>query len=71
MNRHDRRRAKAMARENRIYTDYIRHLPVPDEIEKGRLYHMVCFHDDWCAIYSDKECNCDPIIKLHVEPERS
>jgi hypothetical protein len=22
------------------------------------------YHDDWCAIYRGKYCNCDPDIKL-------
>ena len=27
--------------------------------------HMVSiYHDDWCGIYQNKPCNCDPDIKL-------
>ena len=27
--------------------------------------HMITvFHDDWCAIYQDRRCNCDPDITL-------
>jgi hypothetical protein len=75
MNRHERRRSKAMARENTFYTDYIRHLPsVPIDapLERGRLYHIVMHHDEWCAIYDGKgQCNCNPIVTRHIEPKRS
>lgn len=72
-NRHERRRARKMA-QNKFYDGYIRHLPsVPLEapLERGRVYHMVVFHDDWCAFYGGGGCNCDPIITKHVEPRRS
>lgn len=74
MNRHERRRADKIARENRFYHDYIRHLPripINAPYERGRLYHTVSFHDDWCAIYSGGACNCNPNIVRHIEPQRS
>ena len=35
-----------------------------------RVYHTVVMHDDWCAHYDGKECNCNPIVMRHVEPKR-
>ena len=61
-------------RENRFYTEHIRHLPqVPLDVpyERGRVYHTVMAHDDWCEIYKGNECNCDPIVTRHIEPKRS
>ena len=74
MNRHQRRRARKMAGHNKFYNDYIRHLPqvaLDAPLERGRLYHTVVHHDEWCAFYDDKDCNCDPNISRHVEPKRS
>jgi hypothetical protein len=74
MNRHERRRAEKKARENKFYNEYVRHLPPVAQdapYESGRIYHTVMMHDDWCAIYSGKGCNCNPIITRHIEPKRS
>jgi Fe-S-cluster containining protein len=74
MNRHDRRRARKMDRENKFYEGYVRGLPrVPLDapLERGRVYHLVVQHDSWCAFYDGQECNCDPIITKHEEPIRS
>jgi hypothetical protein len=30
----------------------------------------VVMHDDWCAHYDGKGCNCNPIVMRHVEPKR-
>jgi hypothetical protein len=27
-----------------------------------RVYHTVVMHDDWCAHYDGKGCNCNPIV---------
>jgi hypothetical protein len=74
MNRHQRRRAARISRHNRFYESYVRHLPrvaLDAPYEPGRLYHTVYFHDDWCAIYSGQECNCEPILRRYEEPDRS
>ena len=77
MNRHERRRQTAMDRQTDFYSRYVRHLPeiAPDNVaemlSKPGLSHMVCFHDEWCEIYSGEECNCSPHIKYYREPERS
>jgi len=74
MNRHERRRARSMARENRFYESYVQHLPsVPHDapLEPGRVYHTIFFHDRWCSIYSNQECNCSPFVERRVEPRRS
>src|SRR5260370_17700836 len=26
------------------------------------------YHDDWCGIYRDNYCNCDPEIQLRLRP---
>jgi len=46
------------ARENGFHTSYVQHLPrVPLDapLERGRVYHTVVHHDEWCAIYNDKD----------------
>jgi hypothetical protein len=81
MNRHDRRAAKARARRmhwyNRFYLDHIRHLPrIPLDApyERGRVYHFVTHHDEWCEFYDHgrvADCNCSPRFSRHIEPVRS
>ena len=74
MNRRQRRRARSAARHNRFYQTYVRHLPrVPLDapLERGRVYHLVVHHDHWCAFYSGRACNCNPIVSRHAEPVRS
>jgi hypothetical protein len=74
MNRQQRRRQAAMAKQNKFVTDYVQHLPEvgPETIRKpGRVCHMVCYHDDDCTIYDGKGCNCDPDVKFFAEPERN
>lgn len=80
-NRHARRaaaaRARKMQRHDAWYQGDVKHLPqVPLDApyERGRLYHMCFHHDHWCAFYDTEsmaDCNCDPIVTRHVEPERS
>lgn len=73
MNRHERRVARKK-REGDFYNDYIRHLPevpVDAPMERGKVYHSVCHHDDWCAIYHGGECNCNVVVTRHVEVKRS
>ena len=70
-NRHERRRAKKMRKRDDFYTRYFAHLPrVPLDapLERGRLYHRVVQHDEWCVFFGGKECNCSPIITRHIEP---
>jgi hypothetical protein len=74
MNRHQRRRAAAQARHTTFYQKYVRHLPrvaLGAPLEAGKVYHLVTFHDEWCAFYSGRGCNCNPVFSRHVEPERS
>jgi hypothetical protein len=73
MNRHGRRQA-AINRENDFYLKYVRHLrsiQLDAPTEPGRVYHMVFSHDSWCAIYSGRQCNCNPSVSRHIEPKRS
>lgn len=76
-NRHDRRAAEARARkmmetETRFYNDYVRHLPEVsfDRLLQPGMSHLVCFHDEWCAIYRGGDCNCNVEIKLHEDVTR-
>jgi len=74
MNRQQRHRQAAMAKQNKFVTEYVQHLPEvgPEIIGKtGRVSHMVCYHDEDCATYDSKVCNCDPDVKFFAEPERN
>jgi hypothetical protein len=67
-------RTQRMERENKLYENYIKHLPsVPpgEAIKSGQLLHLVVHHDDWCAFYDGQACNCNPTYSIHTEPKRS
>ena len=66
MNRHERRRRE------KFVTDYVEHLDqVPfGVLERGRVYHSVYYHDDWCGIFKGGICTCSPTVKRYVEPQR-
>lgn len=73
MNRHQRRAARKIA-QRQFYDDYVRHHPQVETdapFERGQLYHLVVFHDDWCNINKGGGCNCNPIIERYKEPKRS
>lgn len=75
MNRHQRRRKKAMEKSNNFVDGYVRHLPETDVdalLEPG-VSHVVFEHDDWCDFYSGRGavCNCSPKIRHYKEPTRS
>jgi hypothetical protein len=79
VNRHDKRRAARQARCEKFHAEYVSHLPeLPPNaaLEPVRVYHIGCFHDSWCSIYSKDngtlaDCNCNPVVKRYVEPRRS
>jgi hypothetical protein len=73
MNRHERRRQAAKARETGFYNDYVRHLPEagPEVLGKPGVSHVVFFHDDWCRIYGGEACSCQPDVRIFAEPRRS
>jgi hypothetical protein len=50
---------------------HLRRVPLNAPLERGRVYHLVIAHHDWCAFYEGGECNCDPVITRHIEPKRS
>lgn len=31
-------------------------------IREGEVYNVLVAHDDWCSIYKNKPCDCDPDI---------
>lgn len=80
MNRHERRAAQARERRmrwhNNFYLGYIRNLPqiaLDAPFERGRVYHTVFHHDNWCRFYDHgrlADCNCRPAISRYVEPVR-
>jgi hypothetical protein len=73
MNPHDRRRQRAMDRQNSFYSDYVRHLPRsgPDAIGKPGVHHDVLHHDPDCSIYDGEGCNCEPEVEMFSEPQRA
>lgn len=34
---------------------------------KPGIKHIDITHDDWCAIFKGKYCNCNPDVKVRVE----
>jgi hypothetical protein len=70
----DEKREARKKIETTFYQSYVAHLPqvpINAALERGKLYHEVHHHDDWCAIYDGNTCNCNVIITRHVEPKRS
>ena len=53
-----------MADPNDSRHNYIKKLSKLDlsDLTAGALHHITIAHDDWCGIYDDKLCNCDPYI---------
>jgi hypothetical protein len=41
----------------------------PGVLERGAVYCATVAHDDWCAIYKDRPCNCDPDITVQTATE--
>jgi hypothetical protein len=75
MNRHERRTLRKRA-EIQTEDYFRRHLPflerVPlGKLERGRVYHTVYRHDDWCGYFKGDECNCSPTIERFVEPKNA
>ena len=73
MNRHQRRRQAAKARQNSFYDSYVQHLPEvgPEVLGKPGVSHVVFYHDDGCPIYGGEACNCRPDVRYFAEPGRS
>jgi hypothetical protein len=71
MNRHDRRRAAALARQAGRRTGYIhRLLTARDAIvaaAPGKLVHLICHHDPRCGIYTPRRsCTCVPEMPVAI-----
>jgi hypothetical protein len=73
MNRKQRRAAMQQG-ETDFFHSHILKLPKVQPgaaLERGRVYHLVCHHDHWCAIYDGRGCNCNPIQEYYgPEPVR-
>jgi hypothetical protein len=75
MNRQERRRAAAIARtrtrDNKPYHNWVADLvhrqpALPlDALERGKAYHLVFQHEDWCDYWDGGACDCDPLVTLH------
>ena len=39
-------------------------LALPGVLEPRKGYSVTVAHDDWCAIYRDLPCNCDPDVTV-------
>jgi hypothetical protein len=37
------------------------------KISAGSAQHVQVLHDSWCAIYSGRDCNCDPDFEVGPE----
>jgi hypothetical protein len=46
------------------YMKKLRRLFQERKLPKVGLELVEVYHDDWCAIYSGRYCNCDPDIRL-------
>lgn len=33
-------------------------------LRKPGLHHVAVYHDDWCAIFKEQLCDCDPDVEL-------
>lgn len=57
--------------------EYLRRIAIAGElnllpIARSEVADVEVLHDDWCAVYQQKECNCDPVIKCkgkEIKPE--
>lgn len=42
-------------------------LTATQPIIPGTIRHVDIYHDDWCAFYRGKPCNCDPDVSFRDE----
>jgi hypothetical protein len=50
-------------------------VPPGGALQRGRLYHLVVHHDEWCRIFNKDngglaDCDCDPVVEVRAEPVR-
>jgi hypothetical protein len=72
VNRRERRRHAAMARQDKIFDQYVRHLPEvgPEVLGRPGVHHVVFHHDGDCRIYDGAACSCEPEVRFFAEPVR-
>ena len=72
MNRHQRRRLRAIKRSEQFVQNYVEHLPRTDVLQPGGITHCVFRHDNACEMIARGGdcCTCTPEIEFYVEPER-
>ena len=53
-----------MSTLNRLPIDnYLKKLlPIGLAFPPGTCFDATCYHDNWCGIYRDQRCNCDPDV---------
>ncbi len=47
-------------------------LKIAEEIvdpDNPQVHHVGIVHDDWCAIFKGKACNCNPDVRIINEPD--
>lgn len=65
--RRERRRA-AIARGEPVYLgDVLALAPRVAALGPG-IYHVDCYHDDWCASNRGGVCDCEPWVRLRGDP---
>ena len=50
------------------YVVKIREMEINGQIPRTKgVYHLHIYHDNWCGIYKNKLCDCDPELKFEKE----
>jgi hypothetical protein len=55
--------------EDELVGEYMRRLLLAKKrglIDGGTIFHAKIYHDDWCAQFSSRACNCDPDIAIET-----
>ena len=50
-----------------VYMDRIFKALANGVINAGAAKHIQVSHDEWCKIYSNEACNCDPDLMIEAE----
>jgi len=49
------------------YLPKILKLQAAGKMPPGVLSHAVILHDQWCAIYQGRSCDCNPDVSIHAD----
>ena len=51
--------------------NYIKKLAkLQKKIKKPGIYHAFIHHDNWCGIYQNQPCNCNPDVTVARQPKK-